>query len=932
MMFAIVALVGVLRLRKQSRGCSLVKGAGPKNSERKGVSMATDAAGSPGHSLSPHRLLSTARLPHIRTGSTDPAAMAQRVPTSDLIFSLDDGLGPNSAAVWAVDSQPGPSSSQQMEPASGLGFPPSTSNDQLDFGNPLHPAQHVQDTAADSDIGLLQPSFKRKSRLEAPGGHSISQASHGHRTQPEDGNSVHNPFAAAGSLLSEENRALLLGSKDLEEYEWDEYNGSRRVAYTDFTTIDWIHDLNKERRRMKQLHGLRSLRGKLHLAWDRAQGWIIVFLVGITTGWLAGLIDVCTGWLNDIKEGYCTAGFYLNRKFCCWHIGENAVCDEWLTWNAAARSQSSFGGWMAGCILFIAWAALFAGVCSVLVKTYAPYAAGSGIPEVKTILGGFVIKQFLGLRTLAIKCIGLPLSVGSGLSLGVEGPLVHISCCLGHIFSRLFNTYAENGAKQREVLSAAVAAGISVSFGTPIGGVLFSLEEISSYFPYQTMWRSFFCAMVAAISLQLMNPFRTGKLVPFQVTYNRDWHGFELIFFAILGILGGIFGALFIKINLRFEAIRRNSVLTSWPIAEVTLMSLITSVVCYAHIYLRVNTVEFLSNLFRECKEVDSDFHGLCIESFTGSTVILLLVAAAIKIALTIVTFGMKVPGGILVPTMAIGACVGRALGIIVQSMQRSYPDLFFFAECSSSSECVTPGIYAVIGAAAALSGVTRMTVSLTVIMFELTGALSFVLPIMITIMISKWVANAYDKEGIYDGLIRLYGYPFLDSREEYKLGTVVTEVMAPVEELETISANGETIEGLDHLLQSTDFKGYPIVNSKQELVLVGFVGRAELRFALDRARNKPGVTNDTICCFSESWPYTDCPEFLDMRPWIDQTPMSVPPQFPIELVVELFKKMGLRYLVVTKHGRLHGFLTKKDVIRHVAIMNHPNMAPTADS
>ena len=93
--------------------------------------------------------------------------------------------------------------------------------------------------------------------------------------------------------------------------------------------------------------------------------------------------------------------------------------------------------------------------------------------------------------------------------------------------------------KKREILSAASAAGVSVAFGSPISGVLFSLEEVSYYFPSKTMWRSFFCATIAAMTLQFVNPFRTGKLVPFQTSYrDKTWHFFELFPFLILGVFG----------------------------------------------------------------------------------------------------------------------------------------------------------------------------------------------------------------------------------------------------------------------------------------------------------------------------------------------------------------------------------------------------------
>ncbi|KAJ3070525.1 hypothetical protein HK102_006642, partial [Quaeritorhiza haematococci] len=292
------------------------------------------------------------------------------------------------------------------------------------------------------------------------------------------------------------------------------------------------------------------------------------------------------------------------------------------------------------------------------------YAAGSGIPEVKTILGGFVIRKFLGGWTLLIKCVGLALSVASGLSLGKEGPLVHVACCVGNIVPRLFNKYATNEAKKREILSASSAAGVSVAFGAPIGGVLFSLEVL------------------------------------FQVIYDRNWHGFELPFFVLLGILGGLYGSFFIKMNIKLAAYRKSSWLKQWPVAEVAVVALATS------------------------------------------------------------------------------------------------PD----------QQCVTPGTYAMVGAAAALAGVTRMTVSLTVIMFELTGALSYVLPIMVTVMVSKWVADAFSKEGIYDALIHLNGYPFLDNREEYEYGTTAAQVMTRVEDLDVIAAAGHTIDSIGKALRDVIF------------------------------------------------------------------------------------------------------------------------------
>ena len=103
---------------------------------------------------------------------------------------------------------------------------------------------------------------------------------------------------------------------------------------------------------------------------------------------------------------------------------------------------------------------------------------------------------------------------------------------------RIFPKYYNNEAKKREILSAAAAAGVSVAFGAPVGGVLFSLEEVSYYFFHKVMWRAFFAALAAAFTLQLMNPYFSGEVVLFYVNYNQNWHLFELIPFVLIGILG----------------------------------------------------------------------------------------------------------------------------------------------------------------------------------------------------------------------------------------------------------------------------------------------------------------------------------------------------------------------------------------------------------
>ena len=182
----------------------------------------------------------------------------------------------------------------------------------------------------------------------------------------------------------------------------------------------------------------------------------------------------------------------------------------------------------------------------------------------------------------------------------------------------------------REIITAASAAGVAVAFGSPIGGVLFALEEMTINFPIKTMWRSFFCALIATVTLSAMNPFRTGKLVLFQVSYDRDWHFFEIGGFVLIGIFGvrpsflaflmcvhlrmvsvqGLYGALVIKYNLQVQSFRRKH-LAKHGVAEAVFLAALTALVGYHNRFLRIDMTESLDILFREC-EGGGDYDNLC--------------------------------------------------------------------------------------------------------------------------------------------------------------------------------------------------------------------------------------------------------------------------------------------------------------------------------
>ncbi|KAG2747073.1 hypothetical protein P692DRAFT_20780971 [Suillus brevipes Sb2] len=719
--------------------------------------------------------------------------------------------------------------------------------------------------------------------------------------------------------------------------------------YEDFTTIDWIQDSIVERsRRIRNARAARAAyrgpRGEITPAWVWAQfwrflragePWLVISLVGIFIGMNAAIISIITEWLSDIKMGYCMDGWWLNSQFCCWEVeSDDEFCPSWHLWSTATVAR-----WL----IYVMFAAIFSFVAAHLVRSMAKYAAGSGISEIKCILTGFVMQGFLGYATFFIKSLTLPLVIASGLSVGKEGPSVHVACCIGSIVASWFQRFSRSQGKMREIITAASAAGVAVAFGSPIGGVLFSIEEMSQMFRIKTMWRSFVCALVATFTLSVMNPFRTGKLVLFQVTYSRDWHFFEIIFFIILGIFGGLYGAFVVKFNMQVAAFRRKHLATH-GVAEAVILATLTATIGYFNRFMRIDMTEMMSILFREC-EGGGDHNNLCQMAVQWPMANSLLLATFIRMGLVVISYGAKVPAGIFVPSMAVGATFGRMVGIMVKAMYRAYPHSGIFAVCDPNVPCITPGTYAFLGAAAALSGVMRITVTVVVIMFELTGALTYILPTMIVILVTKAVGDFLGTRGIADEAIRFNGYPILEN-EDHGFNVSVSEVMK--KDLDVLFASGMLVSDVEGLLSSSNVKGFPIVDSESSQTLVGYMGRTELRYVLDKAQNVGDITPSTPCAFlreasdQEDFVLSDMTsgsalgveedlatelietsatvDVLKLWPWVNQTPLTVSPRLPLEIVTQLFKRMGPRVILVEEHGSLKGLVTVKDVLRFNAV------------
>ena len=765
-----------------------------------------------------------------------------------------------------------------------------------------------------------------------------------------------------------------------------------RVWYDQFTSTDWVHDSIADAFRVRDLRARKDLRGRIYAWFDGAQGWILVAIIGCITACIAFFVNISEPSAFDYKEGYCKEGWYFSKRKCCY--GQDS-CPSWETWGQ--RITGNEGGWIdfVSYVFFVIIFSVGACILTLLTKTEVPSgfslstldenlgadklkhpvdsdkvsqkanishdeaevidkkpgtmvyypAAGSGVAEVKVILSGFVVHGYLGLRTLVVKTFALILSVASGLSIGKEGPYVHIATCVGNIACRLFSKYNHNDGKRREILSASAASGVGVAFGAPISGVLFSLEEVSYYFPPKTLFRTFFCCIAASLSLKFLNPYGTGKIVIFEVRYLTDWRSFEMVIFILLGMLGGVLGALFIKASrIWARTFRRIPVIKEWPLLEVVLVALVTGLASFWNPYTKLAVTELLFQLARPCQDNISSLcpqNGGDIPSIIGY----LCIAFVIKSILTTITFGIKVPAGIYVPSMVTGGLMGRIVGHLIQYLVFMYPDNAVFGSCPKGGDlegCVTPGVYALVAAGATMCGVTRLSVTLAVILFELTGSLDHVLPFSLSVLVAKWTADALEPLSIYDLLTDMNSYPLLDSKIRPIFISDLGDITPRVRSHRIIDISNSPLVSSQSLRRKLELLheageidgGLPIIRHG---ILVGLIPAPDLQFALDNLDSE----EQSLCLMATDVAWHENVEEeegaegrehdpTDFTPYIDPAPMALDIHSPMDLVFQCFVKLGLRHICVLRDGQYAGLVHKKTFVRYIKELEEAGLTDPA--
>uniref|UniRef100_A0AAY4AFM5 Chloride channel protein n=1 Tax=Denticeps clupeoides TaxID=299321 RepID=A0AAY4AFM5_9TELE len=542
------------------------------------------------------------------------------------------------------------------------------------------------------------------------------------------------------------------------------------------------------------------------------EDWIFLILLG--------LLMALVSWVMDYTIAFCQQA------------------QKWMYGGLDSNMLLQYLAWVTYPVVLITFSAGFT-------QILAPQAVGSGIPEMKTILRGVVLKEYLTFKTFVAKVIGLTCALGSGMPLGKEGPFVHVASLCAALLSKFMALFGGiYMLRNTEMLSAACAVGVGCCFAAPIGGVLFSIEVTSTFFAVRNYWRGFFAATFSAFIFRVLAVWNQDEetiTALFKTRFRLDFP-FDLQELPAFALC------------CSYPVVRHEGVKRSQPgcqnafciVALLMTLSPHRRLVYPALVTLLVSTLTFppgfgqfmagqltqhesLVALFDNRtwykQGVSEDFDYLSQPQAWNhphvSVFITLLLFIVMKFWMSAVATTMPVPCGAFMPVFLIGAAFGRLVG---ESMAAVFPDGI---HADGTVYPIVPGGYAVVGAAA-LSGAVTHTVSTAVIVFELTGQISHILPVMIAVILANAVAQSL-QPSLYDSIIRIQKLPYLPElgwgQEKYNIR--VEDIM--VRDVSHITLTSSYRE-LQEALMSGQLKTLALVESSDSMILLGSIERSQLQ------------------------------------------------------------------------------------------------------
>ncbi|CAH8630750.1 unnamed protein product [Schistosoma mattheei] len=661
---------------------------------------------------------------------------------------------------------------------------------------------------------------------------------------------------------------------------------------------------------------------------------LVLFFIGVFTGLSACVIDYAIE--NISKYKYRSVSWLISRY----------PHSLWI-------SVPGF--------LWCAVNSFLTGIAATLVVFLAPVASGSGIPQIKCYLNGLNVPRVMRCLTMIVKGVGVILAVSGGLAVGKEGPMIHIGSVIAAGLSQgrlRFLKYSlgclkifRNDQEKRDFVSAGAAAGVAAAFGAPVGGLLFALEEGASFVYQRLTWTILFASMVSMFTLALFKSltrthvfkFTPGGLVSFGTLESlNDYNAYEILMFLLMGLIGGLSGALFVKANSVLTRYRQKNITTKYnKIIEAILVSSLTTTLCFSIMWAvrDCSPLAYTSSSFPlKMMCADNEFNSISSLLFSTPerslrtllhdppmtySISVLTIFVLVYYFLACITYGLSVPAGLFIPSLLIGAGWGRIIGHLMHTI-----DPVHFSD---------PGKFALIGAAAQLGGIVRTTLSLTVILMEATGNVIVGLPLLMTLTVAKYMGDCLS-EGIYDEHIGLNSMALLPwTPHSLSITKRAYDLMSnPVVFLYPIMRVSELVERVTNNLHH----GFPVVVGSTDSsrfsygTLVGMISSEHLALLLQKRAflSKDGniVYSLTYKDYDDAYPsypklgdvlaHLSCDDmdaYLDLRPYMCEAPYSVPETMTMTRVYHLFRLLGLRHLpVVDSQNQVRGIITRKDLRR----------------
>lgn len=475
--------------------------------------------------------------------------------------------------------------------------------------------------------------------------------------------------------------------------------------------------------------------------------------------------------------------------------GLAAVLFRWLI---AFFNQIGFGGGRTvlsflGSYYVILIPAIGGLVVGPLVYFFAREAKGHGVPEVMeaVALKGGRIRPVVAL----IKALASSVCIGTGGSVGREGPIVQIGSALGSTLGQILRLSDE---RIRILVACGAAGGIAATFNAPIAGVIFALEVILREFSSAY----FSMVVIAGVASSVISQAFLGNFPAFQVPPYSLVSPWELFFYTLLGLFAAIVALGFIFLLYRME-----DLFDAWKFPE------------YIKPAVGGLGVGLLGLYIPAVFGVGYDAIEKALYGQMGAVLLVGLVVS--KLLATSLTLGSGGSGGVFAPSLFLGAMLGGAFGSLVH---------YWMPEVTAS-----PGAYALVGMAAVFAGAARAPITAVLILFEMTRDYRIILPLMFATGLSTLVSARLSKETIYTLKLRRKGVD-VDARNDLNImrAIKVGRAMAPISSQVMVTPD-TSFEELAELFQSTHSHGFPVVDQANEFL--GVVALSDLERAVKRGQ-----------------------------------------------------------------------------------------------